>query len=163
MSAVWHANEVKGSIWHCVGPLASFVGSITSRCLGKWARTKTRLDRAAEIEPNSFAYFLKTKDWLTAGSTVITAIWTHQGLDRTSSRKDAYGSCYQSIHDLTPPNQPWIHENRTGDYVPGLLFSNIQEHWICSFQNPKNLPKLLLHELFFGGGGGGGGDITLGT
>ena len=61
LSAVWHANEAKGSIWHCIGPLASFVGSITSRCSGKWARTKTGLERAAEIEPNSFAYFLKTK------------------------------------------------------------------------------------------------------
>ena len=59
--AVWHANEVKGSIWHCIGPLASFVGSNTSRCSGKWARTKTGLERAAVIEPNLFAYFLKTK------------------------------------------------------------------------------------------------------
>ena len=51
----------------------SRVGSITSRCSGKWARTKTGLERAAEIKPNSFAYFLTTKEYLTAGSTVITA------------------------------------------------------------------------------------------
>ena len=35
---------------------------------------KTGLERAVQIEPNSFAYFLKMKEYLTAGSTEITAI-----------------------------------------------------------------------------------------
>ena len=43
---------------------------------------KTGLERAEEIELNSFAYFLKTKEYLTVGSIIITAIGTGELLGK---------------------------------------------------------------------------------
>ena len=101
-SAVWRANEAKGSIWYCLHcdmqtrrkgqagivliDLASFVGSIASRCSEKCAQNVDGHERAAEIEPTSLACFLKTKECLIAGSTVITAIACTQHFQEYDSK-----------------------------------------------------------------------------
>ena len=119
-------------------PISLIWASITSRCSGNWwARTKTGLERAAQIEPNSFAHFLKTKEYLPAGSTVMSVVMLHTLLARyivssptlisLARRHDLHFSVLLDFFSTPPPSlsfgfPPFLSVTRSPISTPFAIF-----------------------------------------
>ena len=101
---------------------------------------------------NAFSTYGISKCALQFNSGVRSDVSFKLTSDLTPECKGAYGSCYQSIHDLTPPTHPWIYMWTGRTTTPGLPPSpSFCEQWcdIARHPGPTNLVVSSRNVMFY--------------